>query len=112
MSCHAFIGGCKTGVIHRLLIECILLLIVLNLEGLKNCLILSKTACLTKINDHISCIRNFNYLFCSSDFHVIPSSCNKAPKVLARYAKEIMKPSVWLEEDPVILLPIVITELS
>ena len=57
-------------------------------------LILSKTTCLTEIDDHISCIRNFSSLFCSLAFHVIPSSCNKAAKVLARYAKETTKPFV------------------
>jgi hypothetical protein len=75
-------------------------------------LILSKTTCLTEIDDHISCIRSFSSLFCSLAFHVIPSSCNKAAKVLARYAKETTEPSIWLEEGPAVLLPIVITELS
>ena len=75
-------------------------------------LILSKTTCLTEIDDHISCIRNFSSLFCSLAFHVIPSSCNKAAKVLARYAKETTEPSIWLEEGPTVLLSIVIAELS
>ena len=75
-------------------------------------LILSKTACLIEIDDHISCIRNFSSLFCSLDFHVIPSSCNKVAKFLARYVKETTEPSVWLEEDLAVLLPIVIAELS
>ena len=75
-------------------------------------LILSKTTCLIEIDDHISCIQNFSSLFCSLDFHVILSSCYKAAKVLARYDKETMESSVWLEEGPVVLLPIVIAELS
>jgi hypothetical protein len=75
-------------------------------------LIMAKEECLTELVDSIHCIRHFFSVFCSLDFHVVPHSCNKVAILLASYAKESTEPSIWLEEGPTFLLPIIIAELS
>ena len=46
-------------------------------------------------------IRDFYLSFQQLEFNAIPSSCNKAAKVMASYAKEHKKPSIWIEKDRV-----------
>jgi hypothetical protein len=75
-------------------------------------LIMSKEECLTELHDSINCIRNFQTIFNSLEFFVIPCSCNKAAMRMAIFAKETTEPSVWMEEGPAVLLPIVLVELS
>ena len=43
---------------------------------------------------------------------LMPGSCNRAAKMLAGFAKGNTKPSIWLEEGPAFLFPIVFVELS
>jgi hypothetical protein len=74
-------------------------------------LILSKEECLTELHESIDRIKHFQLGFCFLDFPVIPGSCNRAAKSLAIHAKEASEPSVWLEEGPAVLLPIVIADL-
>jgi hypothetical protein len=75
-------------------------------------LIQSTEECLSKIGDQIAHIRNFHSKFSHLDFIVIPGSCNRAAKMLAGFAKGNTEPSIWLEEDPAFILPIVLAELS
>ena len=46
------------------------------------------------------------------EYHVIPNSCNKAAIIMAGFAKECSEPSIWFEEGPACLIPIVLAELS
>ena len=75
-------------------------------------LIQSNDACLTEIGDHIDHIRSYSNFFTQLAFSVVFGSSNRAAKLLAGYAKVTKEPSIWLEEGPSFVLPIVLEELS
>lgn len=54
------------------------------------------------------CISHFRTNFSQLVFHVVTKSCNLVVKLMAGYVKEKSEPSIWLEEDLSILLPIVL----
>jgi|UniRef100_A0A2N9HI72 hypothetical protein len=74
-------------------------------------LITADEVCLSELEDTLAQIRVCSNFFHHIAFNSISRSCNKAAKSLAIYAKEITEPSIWIEEGPAILLPIVLAEL-
>ena len=75
-------------------------------------IIRSSEECLSEINDAVNQFRHLSSKFLFLDFHVTSGSCNKAAKLLASSAKGLVEPSVWMEEGPACILPIVLSELS
>ena len=72
----------------------------------------SNVECLTELGDQLEHIHQFSAFFEFLSFSVISVSCNRAAKILAEYAKVNKDLSIWLEDGPAFILPIVLAELS
>ena len=81
-------------------------------NGLLKSLLISTEECLTELNDLLVPLHVLVDSFPQIEYHVIPNSCNKAAIIMAGFAKECSEPSIWFEEGPACLLPIVLAKLS